>query len=554
MSKNINTNRENKRRITSLISFVLLLATIASVLLFSASCKKKNNEPKFDYLTSDLSQYIEITGDYKNFKVEIDIAEPREIDVEVAILNMLCADKDENPLYGGGNAMNIAEISAGDVVNIWYRGYLLGEDGEEITVPGMCNFAGSSAYALEIGSNGFIPGFELNLIGKKPGDFSKFEKIKEGSPDESSIAYISYTKKKSNDSTAQKVTESNVRIDLSRDDIDATYGIGFKDKVMSLKVGEKVNAIGVVDGVTYDYSDLTLNFYTKCETNPIVIDAYFPYDYQKEELRNEDAKFEVYVEYLEAYSCPEFTDEYLKKKIEDGDLNLTLEELNACEGTSLTDKYRNFAMKTMKEIYQEEYDALVEVEAWKYLKELSKAKKYPEEKVQKVYDQYVRDIEYQFSSTGGQIYNQALGQYKTYSSFDEYANVYVSAKEGETWQDVVYKQAQDFIKERMTMFYILRNEGAVPSKEEFDAEYNRVRQEYVDEYVAQYLQYIGKTKEDLTEKEYNNLVEDCKTTVFANFDEEYFSVRTYYLALSKIIVDWPEVSTLDDRSSYPQDK
>ena len=555
MSKNINTNRENKRRpISSLISFVLILATIASVLLFSVGCKKNNNKtPEFDYMTADLSQYIEFTTpDYKKFKVEIDIAEPREIDVEVAILNMLCADKDKTPLYGGGDASKIAEISAGDVVKIWYRGYLIGDDGKEIAVPGMCNFGGASAYTLEIGSNSFIPGFELNLIGHKPSDYSKFEKITSGTLDESKIAYVTYTKT-TNDDSSTKVTESNVRLDLS-EDLDAIYGLGFKAKILNLKFGDKVEFVGAVGDKKYNYKDVTLNFFTECETNPIVIDAYFPYDYQKEDLRNEDAKFEVYVEKLEAYTAPEFTDTYLKEKIEDGEINVTLEELNACKGVYLIDKYRDFAMKTMMEIYKEEYDALVESEAWLYFDEISKAKQYPTDKVQEIYDDYIREMEYQFSTSGGQIYNQVLGQYKTYTSFDAYATVYVNAKTGENWKDVVYAQAQSYIKERMTMFYILKAEGLAPSDADFKKEYDKVRQEYLDEYVAQYLQYIGKSKDDYTEQEYQQLVEDCKKDLYANFDEEYFTIRTYYTILAKTIITWPEVSTLDDRRSYPQDK
>ena len=104
------------------------------------------------------------------------------------------------------------------------------------------------------------------------------------------------------------------------------------------------------------------------------------------------------------------------------------------------------------------------------------------------------------------------------------------------------------------MFYILKAEGLAPSDADFKKEYDKVRQEYLDEYVAQYLQYIGKSKDDYTEQEYQQLVEDCKKDLYANFDEEYFTIRTYYTILAKTIITWPEVSTLDDRRSYPQDK
>ncbi len=553
MTKNISTKATSKRNpITSIIGLILLLATVISILLFSVGCKKK---AEFDYLSADLSQYIEFTGDYKNIKIEIDIAKPTDLDVEVSILNMLCSDKNKKPLNNGGNICNKedAEITAGDVVKIWYRGYLVGDGDEQIVLEGMSNFASSSgASSLEIGSNSFIPGFELNLIGKKPADYSKFEKITTGSPTENNVVYITYTKTSGSDSST-KVTESNVRIDLSRDDIDETYGAGFKDKLLSLKVGDKVTFSDTEKDVKY--TELTLNFFTACETNPIKVEAVFSYDYQKEELRNEKAVFEVYVESLVAYECPEFTNEYLAEKIKNEEVNVTFEELDSSEDDSLlTEKYRDFAMETMMDIYDDEYDTLVEEATWNRIVELAKVKKYPEDKVQKIYEKSIRDIEYQFKSSGGEVYNSSLGQYKTYETLDEYANVYVEVSNGQSWRDVIRGQAEEFVKERLVMFYILKENNLTPSESEFNKLYEETYREYVDEYIEQYLQYLGKTEEDYTEEEYNELVKDSEDTLNSNFDEEYFTTRTYFTVVADVMVEWPEVSTLDDRRAYPQDK
>ena len=544
--------KTNRRSLRSTIAVLLLIATLFSTMLFTVSCKKKNQAAPFDYLTADLSEYIEFTADYKNFKVEVDIAKPHDIDVDVAILNMLCSDKETNPLYGGGDISGFAEITAGDVVTIWYRGYLIGDDGEKIIVPGMSNFGNDSAYSLEIGSNAFIPGFELNLIGQKPSEHSHFEKIKIGSLNENQVAYVTYTKTTSDNSTS-KVTESNVRMDLS-EDLDATYGFGFQKALMKLSIGETTEISTVINGVTHKYSDLKVNFVTECEENPIVVETYFPYDYSKEDLRNETAYFEVYVDSLVGYECPEFTDEYLQKKIDDKKINLDMETLNECEGSTLTEKYRNYATKVMNDIYESEYNALVEEQVWNYLDSISVAKKYPEDKVQAIYEAYLEDISAQFKSSGGQMYDSTTGSYKTYETLDAYATVYVGAKNGENWKDIVYKESQGFIKERLTMFYILKAEGLVPSNEVFQAENQKIRQEYLDEYVDQYLSYMGKTKDDYSDADYQALIDQCQKTVNANFDEEYFSVRTYYTILAKTIVKWPTVSTLDDRRSYPQDK
>ena len=549
----MNAKTNSRSPIARTIAMALLVITIVSTMLFTAGCKKnKNQAAPFDYLTADLSEYIEFTKDYKNFKVEIDIAAPHDIDVQVAINSMLCSDKDKTPLYGGGDVVKFETITNGDVVSIWYRGYLIGDDGEKIIVPGMSNFGNASAYALEIGSTGFIPGFELDLIGEKPSEHSKFEKIEIGSINENQIAYVTYTKTTSDGSTS-KVTESNVRMDLS-EDLDAIYGFGFQKALMKLSIGEKTEISTVIDGVTHKYSDLKISFVTECEDNPIVVETYFPYDYSKKELRNETAYFEVYVESLVAYQCPEFTDEYLQKKIDEKKINVDMDTLNACEGSTLTEKYRNYAAKVMNDIYEEEYNALVEEQVWTYLDSISVAKKYPEDKVQAIYEAYIDDIVAQFRDSGGQIYDSTTGSNKTYSTLDAYATVYVGAKNGENWKDVVYKESQGFIKERLTMFYILKAEGLVPSESVFQAEKERIRQEYIDEYIGQYLSYMNKTKEDYTDAEYQALIDECVRSIEVNFDEEYFSVRTYYTILAKTIVKWPEVSTLDDRRSYPQDK
>ena len=42
--------------------------------------------------------------------------------------------------------------------------------------------------------------------------------------------------------------------------------------------------------------------------------------------------------------------------------------------------------------------------------------------------------------------------------------------------------------------------------------------------------------------------------VYTNFDETFFTIRTYYRTIDKMLGEWCEVSTLDNRRAYPQDK
>ena len=150
-------------------------------MLMLVSCKKNKDEdptptptPEVKLpllLDIDLSAYIEIDESYyKNFDVEIKLNKVTELDVNNAIIQMLCANKDKTALTEGDGI-----ISVGDVVNIFYKGYYLETDGEgketKVYFDGGSNIGGNS-YALEIGSGGFIPGFEYNMIGKNVADYT----------------------------------------------------------------------------------------------------------------------------------------------------------------------------------------------------------------------------------------------------------------------------------------------------------------------------------------------------------------------------------------------
>lgn len=147
---------------------VALVATVAGIIIGIALGKKDDTpEPSatFDLLADDLSEYIEIDSKYyKGYTAEIN---NKHIDflVENEIIKTLCTNKDkENPVEDGDGI-----ISVGDVVFIFYNGYYLKGE-EKVYFTGGSN-VGKSSYELEIGSGGFIPGFEYNMIGKNPADY-----------------------------------------------------------------------------------------------------------------------------------------------------------------------------------------------------------------------------------------------------------------------------------------------------------------------------------------------------------------------------------------------
>ena len=87
------------------VGVLLLGVVITAIAMLIPSI---NNDKNFDYVTSDLSSYIYIPEEnYKEIKLDLDIAKPHEIDVDVAILYLLNAKKNSVPLYDGVYNTNI---------------------------------------------------------------------------------------------------------------------------------------------------------------------------------------------------------------------------------------------------------------------------------------------------------------------------------------------------------------------------------------------------------------------------------------------------------------
>ena len=560
-SKNLRDVEKKKNKLSTtaiaLIStgavFLLIAIIVATVFLVDAIKKDKF----FDYLKSDLSKYVTLAPEvYKDYPIEIDIAKPHDIDVDVAILNLLASDKG-NVQNDGKLITSSVTITPGDVVNIWYRGYRLDENGKEVFTSGMCNFSSAEAASLEIGSGQFVPGFELGLVNKVTGDYPKFVKITEGEIKDTQFAYVTYSRLVEGGSEkTDKKTGSYVRIDLSDESIDDTYGKGFREAILAATIGEKESFSVTIDGKTHNYSDTVVNFVTECEVDPLVVECYFPYDYSSTILRNETAYFEVYVESVQEYECPEFNDEYVKKIVNEKDAAITEAELAKYEGATLTEKYRAFAEETIYKAYEENYKSMVEDAMWDYYLEKAQVKKYPAIKVDEIYQEYVDDVYYQFDQTGGSIQNQYTEEYENFDNIDDFAVAYLGLtySENQDWKAVLYTMSENLVKERLVMYYLMREEGITPTKAELEAELAKIKEEYIDEYVKQYLEHEGKTREDYDDAAYATFVEDRKAELFDYYDEDYFTETAYYEIALRTFITWPKVSTLDDRSAAPQVK
>lgn len=554
------TNKENTAKKFNISESKLALVITAGILVLAilttsviALVNAIRSDAWFNYLKADLDKYVEVSGDYKDFTVNLDIAKPKDIEVDVAVMSLLNSNKNSAKWREISSGSKFT-LGVGDAVDIYYRGYLLDEDGKEIAVDGMSNFGDANPYTLVLGSGSFIPGFELNMVGLNTEDTNIFTTIKEGKPFFDQIAYVSYTRTIDGDNNT-KVTVTNARIDLSRDDIDAEYGENFKSTILGLDIGTKVTLPSKLDGKDYFYTDLVVNFVTRCETKHFTVECYFPYDYTKTDLRNETAYFEVYVNKVVDYTdVPEFNDEFINKLAEEEKLGVTLDVLNTYEGANLVEKYYDYENKTRMEAYEEEYKTLLREEIVAYFRTIFKGVKYPASKVEEIYNGYYETVSDSYNTSGGQITN-SYGSSTTYSTLDTYAVAYLGLQTGTNWKNYLISLAQDSVKERYMMFYILRAENLIPTEAEFEKKVEEVKNTIIDEYVEYCMNYEGKTKDSFkTEAEYQEYYNSCRKQVLANYNKTYFEESTYFEILMESATKWPKVVTLDERRAYPVSK
>ena len=224
----------------------------------------------------------------------------------------------------------------------------------------------------------------------------------------------------------------------------------------------------------------------------------------------------------------------------------------------MVEKYRSYVWSSFETKYDSTYKSYFQSAVFDHFYEITKVKQYPTKQVEELCNEYIEEVNKQFTSTGGKIMNIYTGAYQTYPTLDAYAPAYLglSSTSDITWREYLYSMAESLIKERLIMFYLMREEGFAPSEDDFEKLLNATREEYIETYIQQYLDYEGKTKEDYTDAEYEQFVKERKSEISSYYDDRYFEEITYYNIVVKHITEWDgiEVVTLDDRRAYPLDK
>lgn len=468
---------EIKRRngiIITVVAAILIVAAVAGVCAMIISAILKGDS--VDYLKDNLSAYINISKDeYTGIEIDIPLGEYSD-DMLTAEINKLLVKHKSKDAEANGVGITNKPVALGDVISFRYRVYTVDENGKETEIPGYCNFNDAANATHEVGSESFwFPEFDKSVLGIIPSDYDNFKKIKAGTVSAGDVIYLSYTAFYPTGAAISKLYE---RIDLSRDDIDETYGEGFKNFMIASAIGEKLDAatFKTADG-SIGYSDMKVEFATQCEKSCLSFDVVFPADHNDKteagnKLRGTSAKIDVYVDSAVKYKIPEYNAEFITKT-----LGMTDAELASYEGADTVAKHRSYLKEIVLKKLARSNEILTFKAIWDVLVTKGEVIKYPKGRLDGLIDAFVQNVE--------SYYNQKAEE-KGFPSIDSAAIDYFGLESGADWEAHVTKLAEEKVKSELVIYYIIRKEGFLPSDAEYEAEFNAIVQEYADDYLEEY--------------------------------------------------------------------
>ena len=501
------------KKIWIAVSATALIVAITVGIILAVFLGAKSDD-YFDYATADLSEYISFSSDYKSITLDSALVEYTDQHLVRQINKLLVKYKQTSPLYDGLGTRNL-EIGIGDVVKIWFRGYTVDENGKQVDVPDGSNFSNATAADIEIGSGVLIMGFEESLMGKKPEDYVRFEKIKSGTVESTDVVYFTYTSY----SLGASKSATAERIDLSRDDIDAVYGTGFKDYLIGKSIGkiDETKTFPLGEG-TVGYADMTVNFVTRCEADPLKVTLTFPNDYSDKTLRGQSVIYDIYIDVCVKYTPAEYTEEFITKT-----LHMTENFLSAYEGETLLEKHTSYMKEKAIEDIELSNNQILTEEFWEKITPICKVEQYPTSEVDKYYASMYNEVATFYSN-----YGSSYG----FDSIDAAAISYYSLDSGADWQGYIEALAKEEVKSQLIFNYILRAENINLSDSELKAEGDKqiaIEVEYqLENRIEEFKEY--------TAEEYKEQLSLIEKTIRDWFGEDNLNdLAKYNLGMKKIV-------------------
>ncbi len=517
-----------KQKIFTIVAAILIVAIVATSTVFIVRAIRG---VPVNLMRDNLSKYISLSrDDYGNMVVDIPLEEYDDGDLASRINKILAENKSKDPKYNGG-AYKSEAITLGDIVSIMYRGYYIDENGKTVEIDS--NFADGDRIMLEVGTGNiisdgtnagsFITGFTDGMIGAIPQDYEPFVKYGEGKVQEGDVIYLTYTAFYPDANGTYKQAEAE-RIDLN-EDIDAIYGTGFKAFLLGSAEGAEAQPIGSkLASKTFPYgtgsagySDMKIEYVTRgCERAPLTIDVTFPANYGEESLRGVAAKFDIYIASAIIYDTPELDEQFITET-----LKLTADDLKDYEGSDTVAKYKNYLTSVIKSEINDTNEKLIIDAVWDILFEKTEIKKMPEATVDQYYETYFNEVSYYYS-----LYSSY------YSSIDAAALEYLSLSSGTDWRKTLREKAEKTTTEEIIFYYIIREEGFLPNKDEF----NEMRQSIIDAHYSYHLELNSEELSKLQGEAYDKRAAEIKAEMLDYYGDEYFDENVYYnFGMDKIL-------------------
>lgn len=516
--------REGRAKLWILIFAIVALVCIVAAIVAAILVNYFNNK-RLDYIKDDLSRYVYLSKeDYSSFPIELYKEELTEIDVEDALMRKLAANRGKNPLYDGA-LLTSGVMSAGDNVNIFYRGYTLDENGVRNYFDGGSNFDdGPHSQVLGSSDSPMFVGFELGLIGRNPKNYSSYEIKTSGEVAEGDIIVVNYTVFYGDGSFKRDVTDI---INLDEATLDSERGEGFREFFVGKEIGKELkgqDGVLIVSGendIDTTYGDITVKKAIKVGKTPIVVTAYAPKSTNSSEIAGKTVYFDVFVKNFADYEVPLANDAFVTDT-----LKLTAEELAEYEGDTLINKYRSKLKSELIAERERADKALIEEAMWAYYLEKAEFKRLPKNEVKKHFDDYYDELYARYES-----YSYA------YAGFDEFAVEALELEGNESWEDVLMADAESAVRDKLIFYYVIREEGLLPSEEE----YNRLYNSAIEDHIVDYMDRAYGDK-DFTLEEYNATVANVRIIVLDYYGEEYFAENAYYTYAIERVLEFADIT------------
>lgn len=304
--------------------------------------------------------------------------------------------------------------------------------------------------------------------------------------------------------------------------IGGNFGGEMRELMYSLLGGGTVGVAketSFTDSNGVEYSSPKVVSVERREDKPIVVEAYFPYDYSEESLRGKKAYFDVYVDGAIIYETPKLTEAFITET-----LKLSAESLAEYDGDGIVEKYRAKIWAELTLEYNEKLEAQIEELVWARLSKrlVCDYDKLPVGEVRAVKAEYTSDFMEYYE-----------GYKSVYASINDAALDYFGISgDGSLWKEYVDAVAREDIAQKMVLYYIARQESFLPDIETLDGLYK----DKVEELLTEYLTEKHCEREDFdTEEEYLAAVEKHRADMIEEYGEKsIFDALCYEIVVPKL--------------------